>query len=265
VVRDKGLIKMKKTIFVALMCIVTLLTVGIGMASATTTVYIDPATVTSDNCETIAIMIDTDEAAGIGSATMDLDYNPAIVAYNGKVADGDLGAVTVNQLDADTLRMVAATGVSPGPNGAVTFVELSFCPAGDPVECSDLDLTVTELTDGDVAVIVPDQVTDGEFCIPAGGAPTQGGDSPPSGASDGDIDGAIEPGTVPASPDETTTSVPDDVEGEGVAPESQETATTAIEVATHTSPTPADESGESGAGGLLVIITLLVYIRRGKW
>jgi hypothetical protein len=159
---------MKKTIFVALMCIVTLLTVGIGTASATTAVYVDPATVTSGDCETVSIMIQTDEAAGIGSATMQLTYNPARVTYDSKVADGPIGEVTVYEPVAGTLNMVAATAAEPGPDGTFTFVELEFCPVGDPGDCSDLVITVEELTDGNVDDIIPDDVADGEFCISAG-------------------------------------------------------------------------------------------------
>ncbi|MHC1571588.1 MAG: hypothetical protein ACXQTL_02330 [Methanosarcinales archaeon] len=140
-------------------------------ANETTSVLVNPANMESDKCDTVSIMIETDDPQGIGSATMTLVYDPLVVDYNGKVADGDLGGVTINENPVGTLTMVAATGASPGPTGTVKFVELEFCPVGDPSECSDLDLTVTELTDGTAGnpqVIVPDSVTDGEFCILSG-------------------------------------------------------------------------------------------------
>jgi hypothetical protein len=135
-------------------------------------VYIDPVTVTSDDCETVSVMIQTDEAAGIGSATMQLTYDPAKVTYDSKVANGPIGDVTVYEPVDGTINMVAATSADPGPDGTFTFVELKFCPVGNPGECSNLGITVTEMTDGAGAVIVPDQVTGGEFCIPEGAVPS---------------------------------------------------------------------------------------------
>ncbi|CAD7773011.1 hypothetical protein AIOGIFDO_01335 [Candidatus Methanoperedenaceae archaeon GB37] len=170
---------MMKRMSIAIACLMVVLTFGILVpaSAAATNVYVDPATVTSDNCETVSIMIETDEAAGIGSATMTLVYDPLVVDYNGKVADGDLGGVTINENPVGTLTLTAATGASPGPTGTVKFVELEFCPVGTAGECSDLDLTVTELTDGTAGnpqVIVPDSVTDGEFCV--AGVPPAGTD-----------------------------------------------------------------------------------------
>ena len=194
-ISNKEVIKMNKMKSVVIACLMVLFTLGAIMpaSAATTTVSIDPATVTSDACETVSIMIQTDEAAGIGSATMTLVYNPAVVTYDSKVADGDLGTVTINEPVAGTLNMVAATGANPGPTGTVKFVDLKFCPVGAPEDCSDLDLTVTELTDGNVAVIVPDTVTDGEFCIPVNV------DDPPQPRITSPANGDAVSGTVPVT------------------------------------------------------------------
>ena len=176
---------MKKTMSVIIACLIVLSTFGmlIPASAATTTVYLDPATVTSDTCKTVSIMIETDEAAGMGSATMKLVYDPSVVDYNGKVADGDLGGVTINENPDGTLTMTAATGANPGPTGTVKFVDLEFCPVGDPGECSDLDITVTELTDGNVVVVVPDSVIDGKFCVAGDATPKPDITSPANGAT----------------------------------------------------------------------------------
>ena len=158
-------------------------------ADETTSVLVNPVNVESDKCDTVSIMIETDDPQGIGSATMTLVYDPLVVDYNVKVADGDLGGVTINENPDGTLTLTAATGASPGPTGTVKFVDLEFCPVGDPGECSDLDLTVTELTDGTIGnpqVIVPDSVTDGEFCI-LNGAVIVCGDVAPYPGGDGMI------------------------------------------------------------------------------
>ena len=165
---------MKKTRSGMLTFLLVLFTVGMfipAVAAAATTVYVDPVTVTSDDCETVSVMIQTDEAAGIGSATIQLTYNPARVTYDSKVADGPIGAVTVYEPVSGTINMVAATAADPGPDGTFTFVELEFCPVGNPGECSNLGITVTEMTDGAGATIAPDQITGGEFCIPDGAVP----------------------------------------------------------------------------------------------
>jgi hypothetical protein len=101
--------------------------------------------------------------------------------------------------------MVAATAADPGPDGTFTFVELKFCPVGNPDECSNLAITVTEMTDGAGATIVPDSVTGGEFCIEEpNDPPTVTVTSPLGGTVSGTIDVTAD---ADDDPDGTVTQV----------------------------------------------------------
>lgn len=158
---------MKITSCTVMACFLLILVLGmIVPAAAHTTVAVD--SVSNSNCEKVSIEIDSDEVFGIGSATINLVYNTSILTLKTTNASGDLGEVTLSG-NSGTIYMVAATSDSPGPNGTVKFAELEFCPVSGASGCSDLDLTVQEITNGnignDIKVIQPDTVTDGQFCI----------------------------------------------------------------------------------------------------
>jgi hypothetical protein len=121
------------------------------------------------------IVIATDDAKGIGSATITLTVDTAVVSFGG-VDSGDLGGVIWN-IDNGTITMTAATGESPGPTGTVTFGTVTLNAVGSGGDCSDLDIEVTSLNDrtaGDPQPIIPDKVTDCNICIetPATATPT---------------------------------------------------------------------------------------------
>jgi len=158
---------MKEAISTAVACLVVLLAIGIFVPAATaagTTVYIDPGTtVTSGQQETFWIMIDTDDAAGIGSATMTVTYDPTVLQLD-DVSNGDLGTVTAND-DNGVITMTAADAQACPTGAGIKFADLKFSPVGNAGECSDLDLEVTSLYNCDVQKITPDPVGDGEFCV----------------------------------------------------------------------------------------------------
>jgi hypothetical protein len=111
----------------------------------------------------VDITIVTDDPQGIGSATITLTVDTAVVSV-GNVAAGDLGTVFSNTVGGTT-TMSAATGASPGPTGTVTFTTVTLNAVG--IGCSDLDIEVTSLNDGtagDPQPIIPDTVTDCTFC-----------------------------------------------------------------------------------------------------
>jgi hypothetical protein len=121
----------------------------------------------------IDITIATDEEEGIGSATITLTVDTAVVSFGG-VDAGDLGFVAYNTVG-DTTTMTAATGASPGPTGTVTFGTVTLNAVGSSGDCSDLDITVISLNDGtagDPQPITPDKVTDCTFCIETTVTPT---------------------------------------------------------------------------------------------
>ncbi|HUU63117.1 MAG TPA: hypothetical protein VMX96_04260 [Dehalococcoidia bacterium] len=126
----------------------------------------------SGSCD-VDITIATDDPEGIGSATITLTVNTAVVSV-GNVADGDLGFVAYNTVG-DTTTMTAATGASPGPTGTITFGTVTLNAVGSSGDCSDLDITVIALNDGtagDPQPIIPDEVTDCTFCIGTSATPT---------------------------------------------------------------------------------------------
>jgi len=123
-----------------------------------TTVSIESST--SSACENFSIMINTDVVAGIGSATIFVSYDPAIIKLN-SVAGGDIGTVVYN--DAGGMITMTAYDATKCPTGSIKFADLEFCPVGSG--CSDLDIDVSELVDCNVDPIIPDIITDGKFCI----------------------------------------------------------------------------------------------------
>jgi hypothetical protein len=114
----------------------------------------------------VDITIETGDPQGIGSATITLTVDTAVVSV-GTVAAGDLGTVYSNTVG-DTTTMSAATGASPGPTGTVTFATVTLNAVGSSGACSALDIAVTSINDGtagDPQPITPDAVTDCTFCI----------------------------------------------------------------------------------------------------
>jgi len=126
---------------VAILC----MAMPVGATPGTT---VSIGSTTSSSCDTVSIMIDTDDVDGIGAATI--------------VSDGDLGTVTSYSATSGTVTMVAYSATAC-PTGSVKFADIEFCPAGSG--CSNLDIEVTELNDCNVDAITPDAVTDGQFCV----------------------------------------------------------------------------------------------------
>ena len=141
----------------------------------------------SGSCD-VDITISTSDPDGIGSATITLTVDTAVVTV-GNIAAGDLGTVYANTVGSTT-TMSAATGSSPGPTGTVTFATVTLNAVGSSGECSDLDIEVTSMYDGtagDPQPITPSPVTDCSFCI---GTVRLEGDVHPLGSGDGVIDSA---------------------------------------------------------------------------
>jgi len=163
-----------------------------------TSVAIGCASVPVSGSVNTDITIATDEAKGIGSATITLTVDTAVVSFGG-VDAGDLGGVIWN-IDNGTISMTVTTGDSPGPTGTVTFGTVTLNAVGSSGDCSDLDITVTSLNDGtagDPQPITPDEVTDCTFCIgmPATPTPTM----TPTPTPDGGLSGGAVAGIVVGS------------------------------------------------------------------
>ena len=148
-------------------------TPAVVLADPGTSVSIEDAlSVPVSGTADVQIIIVTDDPEGIGSATITLTVDTAVVSV-GTVAAGDLGTVYSNTVGAVT-TMSAATGDSPGPT-TLTFATVTLNAVGSSGACSDLDITVTSLNDGtagDPQPITPDAVTDCTFCIGEGVACT---------------------------------------------------------------------------------------------
>jgi hypothetical protein len=138
-----------------------------------TSVAVGCASVSVSGSVNTDITIATDEAEGIGSATITLTVDTAVVSFGG-VDAGDLGEVIWDTVNGTT-TMTAATGDSPGPTGTVKFGTVTLNAVGSSGDCSDLDIEVKSLSDGtagDPQPITPDEVTDCTFCIETPVTPT---------------------------------------------------------------------------------------------
>jgi len=166
----------------------------IALADPGTSVSIEDALVVAvgGNAD-VQLRINTDEANGIGSATITLTVDTSVVEVV-EVAGGDLGTVYWNTVGSTT-TMSAATGSSPGPGwdgSTVTFATVTLNAEGTGGECSDLHVEVASMYDataGNPQKIIPDPVTDCEFCIVIG-TPRLEGDVYPLGSGDGVINSA---------------------------------------------------------------------------
>ena len=164
-----------------------------------TSVAIDCASVSVNGSVDTEITIATDELEGIGSATITLTVDTAVVSVGG-VEAGDLGEVIWDTINGTT-TMTVATGDSPGPTGTVTFGTVTLNAVGSSGDCSDLDIEVTSLNDrtaGDPQPIIPDEVTDCTFCIetPVTPTPTPGGGGLSGGAVAGIVVGSLIAGAL---------------------------------------------------------------------
>ena len=151
-----------------------------------TSVAIDCASAPAGGTADVDITITTSDPDGIGSATITLTVDTAVVSV-GNVAGGDLGAVYWNTVGSIT-TILAATGVSPGPTGTVTFATVTLNAVGSSGNSSDLDIEVTLMYDGtagDPQPITPSPITDC-FCIVG----RLEGDVHPLGSGNGAIDTA---------------------------------------------------------------------------
>jgi DNA/RNA endonuclease YhcR with UshA esterase domain len=137
-----------------------------GAQPTATTVSI--GSITSSTCDTVPITISTDDADGIGAATIVLTYDTAVVSLN-SVSGGALGDVTWND-NGGTVTMTAAHATECPTGSNIKFADLEFCPVADS-GASDLDIEVITLADCDANSITPN-VNDGQFSI---GAPLPSG------------------------------------------------------------------------------------------
>ena len=116
--------------------------------------------------DTVDITVTTSDPAGIGSATITLTVDTAVVTV-GNIAAGALGTVFSNTVGSTT-TMSAATGSSPGPTGTFTFATVTLNAVGNSGDSSALNIEVTTLYDGtagDPQLIHPSPVTDCIFTI----------------------------------------------------------------------------------------------------
>jgi hypothetical protein len=164
-------VKLKRaTVGVSLLSLLVMLSLlimpGVVSASPDTDVFIEDALdVPVGDEATVNLDIDTDEAIGIGAATILLEYDPDVVNVNDVLA-GDLGLPTaaIDNVGGQT-TMTVAYGAEPCPTGMVKFADVVLEAVGDPGDTCDLEITVVSLFDCDVGAIVPDAVIDGTFEI----------------------------------------------------------------------------------------------------
>jgi len=120
--------------------------------------------------DTVDITITTEDPAGIGSATITLTVDTAVVSV-GNVVGGDLGSVTYNTVGDTTIMVAAYGGPTPGPGwdgSTVTFATVTLNAVGNSGDSSSLDIEVTSLYDGTAGnpqLIYPSPVTDCTFDI----------------------------------------------------------------------------------------------------
>jgi hypothetical protein len=133
----------------------------------------------------VDIIITTDDPQGIGSATITLTVDTAVVSVSGVTA-GDLGSINANTAGSTT-TIVSWTGDSPGPTGTVLFATVTL--NAEVPGSSALDIEVTSLYDGTAGnpqPITPSPVNDCTFSIEG----RLEGDVYPLGTADGVIDSA---------------------------------------------------------------------------
>jgi len=112
-----------------------------------TIVYIEDASAMQNEEATTAIIINTNEANGIGSATIKLYYDPSVVVVT-SVGNGELGSVIYNIDNTNGVTtMTAAIATSPGPTGIVYFANITFKAVGNAGDSSSLHLEVISLYD----------------------------------------------------------------------------------------------------------------------
>jgi hypothetical protein len=153
-----------------------------ALAGPATTVNIGSANGQPHQLVVVPISIQTDEF--LGSATIWLDFNPAVVKVN-DVSWGDLEDVTANVNNfSGRVRMVAAYGHAPGKTGNIKFADVTFEAIGSPEATSPLTITVVEMFNFAVQAITPSAINNGIFTV--------------GGRLEGDVnnDGAINSGDV---------------------------------------------------------------------
>jgi len=111
---------------------------------------------------------------GLGSYTIDISYDPAVVDPVGCAPDPG-GVLDVklcnldferNDVNPDTIR-IGGFQMNPGTVGDVALADITFQAIGEPDQCSDLTLEVVELTDTN-GPNIPYHVENGSICIANG-------------------------------------------------------------------------------------------------
>ena len=189
---------------------------------------------------------------GLGAFTIDIAYDKDVVeavSCQGDPADSLDNAVCNTEYKADSVR-VAGFRMTSGLTGDVALADVTFRLTGDEGECSDLTLSIVELTDPNTTALSSPRTENGSICVgDASGNPDDSVSSTPSAQLNTTPSTTLKPdstGRPPAFAETNGTQQPDGTAAPGETGSALEDGGTASASATASSST-TQGSGEGGS------------------
>ena len=142
----------------------------------------DPELVVGDgaalNGDTDTVTLSLNNVTNVGAVDLDLSFNPSIV-QEVSISWGDFGAAEAHTINNVTGVIEMNWFSLGGQTGSFTLCTITFSAVGDFPDCSNLNLTFTDVVDVAGPPIVHTKIN-GEFCVLEGEGPP-----PPSTAVGG--------------------------------------------------------------------------------
>jgi hypothetical protein len=193
---------------------------------------------------------------GLGAFTIDVGYNPDIVSPVS--CEGDpakaLDSVVCNPGYKTGSVRVGGYRMADGLTGDTALADITFRLSGDEGDCSDLTVTIVELTDPSTAALSSPQVENGSICIDDAAAATSrpgqsagttapNGEQQPAGTvAPGETGGTLQPGQTPRSSPAAASSTTQASENGGATAKATPGSATGNSAG-------KPQAGESGSGG----------------
>jgi hypothetical protein len=231
---------------IGLLCLVLAMLV-LPVAAQTAIVSIGTVEVAPDSSATLPIIISG--ATNLGSGTIDISYDPAVVHVSG-VTDGTGNALQVQSWHAEEgiVRIVAWDATSPH-SGTVIFANVTFNAVGETTQESPLNITVRDLENYFNYTRILCSISNGTFTISQSEGPTP---TPASGGGGGSYY------YTPPAPTPPATIAPPPVTSEASPPSGTPAATATLTLTP--SPFPAQPTPSALSSVLWRWVPIVIVI-----
>jgi hypothetical protein len=120
--------------------------------------------------DTDTVTISLNNVTNVGAVDLDLSFDENVVLQTGSISWGDFGAADAHTINNSTGMIEMNWFSLGGQTGDFTLCTITFEAIGNYPECSDLELTFTDVVDV-AGPPIEHTTVDGEFCVLEGDEP----------------------------------------------------------------------------------------------